>query len=156
MSRTAVFTSGPFRVPWVRSEGLRSKAGGGSGWPHGTNPLRPHLDGRPRVNELDQPREVGGIGVRKDAVAEVEDGAVAASDEVENPVRRGCDPLEGAEEKRRVEVPLYAALRSDDLPAAVDRDPPVETDDVTAGHGHRGQEMGGSRPEVDRRHVDRV
>ncbi len=43
---------------------------------------------------------------------------------------------------------------ADLLPAAVERDPPVEADHVAAGVGHRAQERGGARAEVDRRHVD--
>src|SRR3954465_11377620 len=98
MSRTAVFTFGAFGRPRVRFWGLRSKAGGGTGWPRRNVPSRPHLDRRTGMNELDQPGQVGRVGVREDAVSQVEDMAVPPADEVENPVRGCCDPVEGAEE----------------------------------------------------------
>ena len=54
-----------------------------------------------------------------------------------------------------LEVPLHPALVPDELPGAVDRDPPVDADDVAAGFGHLLQEVRRPGAEVDRRHVHR-
>ena len=62
------------------------------------------------------------------------------ADGVQDPLRRGRDPLERAEQQRRIEIPLHAAVRADDLPPALDRDAPVEADDVAAGLRHRRQQ----------------
>ena len=56
---------------------------------------------------------------------------------VEHVARGRLDALPRAEEHRRVEVALHAALVADRVPAAVERDAPVEADHVAAGLGHR-------------------
>ncbi len=56
-----------------------------------------------------------------------------------------------------IEVSLDAVLLADDVPAAVQRDAPVEADHVTARARERAQQVfRHARAEVDRRHVDRV
>src|SRR6266508_2968579 len=105
------------------------------------------------VDELHELPEHGRFGVGQDAVAEVEDVPVAACDCFEDPERRGLSPLPGAEQEGGIEIPLDGAVRADDLPAALDRDPPVEADDVAADGGHVAEEMERAGAEVDRGHV---
>ena len=54
--------------------------------------------------------------------------------------RRRLDPLPGAEQDARVEVPLHRALVPTARPAVVERDAPVEADRVAAGRGHLGEQ----------------
>ena len=86
-------------------------------------------------------------------MAEIEDVAGAAGGAGEHVARAGLDALPRAEQRRRIEVALHAAVVADDGPAVVERDPPVEADHVAAGGGHRGQQRRGARAEVDRRHA---
>src|SRR4051812_1995792 len=93
---------------------------------------------RPRtalVHELAQAAEHGRIGLRQDAVAEVEDVPRAAAGLAEHVLCGLLDALPGAEEHGRVEVALDAAVRPDLVPAAREADPPVEADHVAAGGG---------------------
>ena len=114
------------------------------------------LDQRARVHELDEPAEHVGVGRRQHAVAEVEDVPGPAAGSGEHVERARLDALPRAEQQRRVEVALDAALLAGDLPAGVERHAPVEPDHVAAGRRHaREQRRRRSGAEVDRRHVDR-
>ena len=84
------------------------------------------------MDELDQSRQIGRIRVRENPVPEVEDVPPAAGDGVQDSVRRGRHALERAQQKRRIEISLDSAVRAHDLPPALDRDPPVEPDDIAA------------------------
>ena len=64
------------------------------------------------------------------------------------------DVLPRPEQRGGIEVSLHAAVVPDLLPAAVERDAPVEADHVPSGLGHLPQEGGRPGAEVDRRHVD--
>src|SRR3954470_17761446 len=107
----------------------------------------------PLVDERAQPSENGGVGLREDAVAEVEEVPGAARGSGEHVERRRLDPLPGAEEDGGIEIPLHAALEADLVPAAVEVDPPVEADHVAAGGGHVPEEGSRPRAEVDRRSI---
>jgi hypothetical protein len=91
------------------------------------------------VHEVAEPAQVGRVGLRKDAVAEVEDVARPAADGLEDAERLGLDTLERSQQQRRVEVPLDAAPVADLGPPALDRNSPVKTDDVAASGGKIGQ-----------------
>ena len=69
-------------------------------------------------------------------------------------VRRRLDPLPGAEQQRGSRLPCTPRSRPTSLPAAVDRDPPVEPDHVPAGRRHVLEQVRRAGAEVDRRHVD--
>ena len=58
------------------------------------------------------------------------------------------------EQQRGIEVALHAAVVADERPAVVERDAPVEADDVAARARHRRQQRRRAGAEVDRRHVD--
>src|SRR5919109_948941 len=91
--------------------------------------------GRAFVHEVAETAERGRIGVREDAVTKVEDVAGPSAGSVEDRLRRRLHPLPRTEEQRGVEVPLHA---------------PVVADHVSAGRGHRLQQVRRARPEVDR------
>src|SRR5436190_18329595 len=111
-------------------------------------------DGGLLVHQRAEPGQHRGIGLRHDAVTEVEDVARAASGLAEYVLGRLLDALPRAEEHRGVEVALHAAVRPDLVPAAREADPPVEADHVAADGGHVPQQRGGARPEVNGRAVD--
>ena len=107
------------------------------------------------MHELNEAAQVARIRLGEHAVAEVEDVARAPANRLEDPQGGRLDPLPRAEQQRRLEVPLHAAFGADELPGAIDRDPPIDADHVAAGLGHLLQQVRGPSAEVDRRHVDR-
>src|SRR5438309_6772310 len=64
--------------------------------------------------------------------------------------RRPPDGLQ-AEEGRRVQVPLNAAVRADSSPSRIDRNPPVDADDIPSRGSEGFEESGRARSEVDAR-----
>src|SRR5262249_26694885 len=116
--------------------------------------LAPRPSGRSaRPNQLYQPREDSWIGVRKHAVAEIEDVAGTAACAAEDIERPGLDALPGAQQGRRVEVALNTAV-ADLGPGAVELDAPVDADYVAAGRGHVPKQRGSAGAEMDRRNLD--
>src|SRR5215212_4568052 len=113
----------------------------------------PRLDRR-FVHEFRQPAENDRVCIGWHSVPKVEYMTRPPSGTVENSSRFGFDPLPRGEQHGRIEVALYAALVADFGPAAVQRDAPVEADDVAAGGGHVAQERRRTGAEVDRRDVD--
>src|SRR5580658_6271270 len=101
------------------------------------------------LDEVDDAEDGVYGGVGNDAVAEVEDVAGAAGGEREDLEDAGFEDLFGSEESDRVEVALHGGVVSDGAPAGVERDAPVEADDVGAGLAEGGKEAGGVDAEVD-------
>src|SRR5215208_7490351 len=89
-----------------------------------------HLLRRSLVHELDEPAQDGWIGVRKDAVTEVEDVARAPARPLENVKRPRLGAFPRPEQQRGIEVTLHSPAFADVGPALVERDPPVEADHV--------------------------
>ena len=92
------------------------------------------------LDEVDDVEDGVDGGVGDDAMAEVEDVAWAASGLREDFADAGFEDGFGGEECDGVEVALHGAMRTEGAPAFVERDAPVEADDVGAGFAEGGQE----------------
>ena len=103
------------------------------------------------MDQLAQPAEHVGIGLREHAVAEVEDVTGSAAGAGEHVARAGGDALPRREQQGGVEVALHAP-HADAFPAFVEGDPPVEPDHIAAGRRHHLEERRGAGAEMDRRH----
>ncbi len=100
------------------------------------------------MHEVHQPSQKVGIGVRQDAMPEVEDmpGPVARSaEDVASALGRR---IPAGEQPGRVEVALDAAV-ADAADAVGQRGAPVDPHDVRTGLGHQRQQVGGADAEVD-------
>ena len=65
----------------------------------------------------------------------------------------GEDALERAEQQRRIEIALDAAVRADPLPRFVERRAPVGADHVAAGLAQLIENRSGADAEMNRRHT---
>src|ERR1022692_889682 len=101
-----------------------------------------------RMDQLGEPPEVVARRVRKDSVAEVEDVPWPPTRLGEDLVCLTRDHIEGREHHPGVEVALDAAV-ADPPPRLVERQPPVDADDVGAAPCHGLEQMRGGGPEVD-------
>ena len=101
---------------------------------------------RERLHVLDRRR-------RQDAVSEIEDVARAAGGAAQHVARAGEQAIARAEQQRRIEIALDAAVVADALPRLVERDPPVGADHVAAGLAHHVQDRAGGDAEMNRRHA---
>ena len=99
------------------------------------------------VDEIHEAAQDVGIGLGKDAMAEVEDVARAAAGEIEDPARRLLDVRPRSEEEGRIEVALDGSV-ADERPAVIESDPPVEADDVAPGLGLETEETSRTDAEV--------
>src|SRR5262249_37088622 len=88
-----------------------------------------HLRLGASAHELHEPREHVRVGVRQNAVPEVEHVPGSSTRATEDVRGLARDDLPRAEQRRRVEVALYCAIRNK-LPAVVERDTPVQPDPV--------------------------
>src|SRR6266566_453490 len=116
MQRTAV-------VEWVKSGTRR-------------NPFTDGLDERLQVLER---------GIGKHAVTQVEHMTRAAACAPEDVARSFDHQLTWAEEERRVEVALDAVGAAQLVPALVERDAPVERNDIRTGRSDQQKQAGGAR-----------
>ena len=93
------------------------------------------------------------VGLRQDAVAQVEDVAGLAAGGPQHPagLRRGHLP--GAQAQGGIEVALHGEARPHPAPGLVEGHPPVDPDDGAAGRGHRGQQLAGAHAEEDGGHA---
>src|SRR5260370_12401290 len=87
-------------------------------------------------------------GLGQDAVAQIEDVAVAAARELKNMLGARFQLLPIREEQDRVQISLDGAAIFEIAPAFVQRDAPVEADDFSAGFIHRGQQRGAISAEI--------
>src|SRR5581483_12383529 len=85
------------------------------------------------LHEPGEARDRVGIRARQHSVAEVEDVARPPGGSCEDVARLRLDAFPRPEQRRRVEVALYAAPIADERPPVVERDAPIEADHVTAG-----------------------
>src|SRR5262245_8001851 len=69
--------------------------------------------------------------------------------------RCGLDPLPRTEQHRRVEVALHPPVLAYLGPPTIERNAPVEADDVAAGCRHVREKRRRASAEVDRRHSQR-
>src|SRR5437667_1905189 len=100
------------------------------------------------VDEVHEASEVLLLGLRQDAVSQVEHMARAPRGAAQNVRRRGPPDLGTADEGRRIQIPLDPVFRSDPLPRGVDRNAPVDPDQVSSRRGERLQEIGRAGPKV--------
>src|SRR5689334_10598489 len=84
----------------------------------------------PGMNGLHQKLQIFNAGVRRHAVAEIEDVTGAASGLTQDVTRPGLDEIRRTQKYPRIEVALDAALESDAAPALIEGHAPVEGDDV--------------------------
>src|SRR4030095_2383692 len=80
------------------------------------------------LHELGEPPEDGRVCVRHDSMPKVENMTRPSAGTAEDIARPGLDPIPGPDQDGRVEVALDPAVVADELPAAVERDAPVEAD----------------------------
>ena len=85
---------------------------------------------------------------------EVEDVPRAPARERQNPLHALTNVVVGCVEHGRIEVALDAFVPTDSLPSLVERDAPVEPDDVPSGLADVFQELTRTDAEVDRRTVE--
>ena len=102
--------------------------------------------GRFSVDQFDQASELVGVGGGQDAMAKVEDVAVASGHGQHGPGLFGQDGP-GGEAGGGVEVSLYAYPGTDPAAGLVQRYPPVDAYHVGAGPGEVGQQL--SRPDAE-------
>ena len=93
--------------------------------------------------------------VLQDAMSQVEDVTGAACGAAQDVFDASFEFGERGEEGGRVEIALHSTIVTDNLPALVERDAPVESDDRAASLFHQRQEGGGVGPEMDDRHARR-
>ena len=110
---------------------------------HSRNPRRGIF-----LHETRQILHVVHRGFGQDAVAEIEDVAGAAGGEAQNFFGAGFQFLPVGEEQHGVEIALHGAPVIEARPAFVERDAPVEADDVGSGFAHGGQQRGGVDAEI--------
>ena len=84
-------------------------------------------------------------------MAEVEDVALGGGALGEDAADLAVDDVPAGEQQRRVEVALQRPARPHAGGGDVQRQPPVDPDDVGAGLAHRAQQLAGADPEVDAR-----
>jgi hypothetical protein len=104
------------------------------------------------VDEVDDRPEHSGVGLRKDAVSEVEDVTREVACLLEDLSRRAESHLARREADRGVEVALQGEPASCGLDPArrrAKRDPPVHTDHLGAGRCHQPEELARPDTEVD-------
>src|SRR5271157_236031 len=87
----------------------------------------------------------------KDAVAQIEDVAGASSGLAQNVFGARLEFLPIGEEQHRIEIALHGAFEAEALPSGVERNAPVEANDVGAGFLHRGEKRRAVGSEVDDR-----
>src|SRR5581483_11827496 len=86
------------------------------------------------VDEVDETAKDVGVGLGVDAVPQVEDVARPSPRGGEDRPGLGLDLRPRPQEEPRVEVALDGSILADPPPAVGEVDPPVEADDVAAGH----------------------
>ena len=103
------------------------------------------------MHQVDDPREHVRIGLGEHAVAEVEDVALGGGALGEDAADLAVDDVPAGEQQRRVEVALQRPGPAAAGGGDVQRQPPVDPDDVGAGLAHGAQQLAGADPEVDAR-----
>src|SRR5882672_2566399 len=93
------------------------------------------------------------VRLREHAVAEIEDVARAPTGTGEDVADLTGTLRRGREQRRRLEIALDRATPPHAGPSGVQRNPPVDADDVAARCGEILQERGGAGTEVNERNV---
>src|SRR5262245_66006972 len=86
-------------------------------------------------------------------MADVEDVAWTAARALEHLVDPDTQLAPRSQERRRVEIPLHGSLEPDVLPRLVERQRPVEADDVTTALRRVGEVGAHAESEVDHRNA---
>src|SRR6059036_284308 len=98
----------------------------------------------PRMHRLDEQLKILDVGLGQDAVAEIEDVTRSPRGATQD-VARTLDHESGRSEQHGgVEIALHTALESKAAPTLVERNPPVEGNDVRAGLDDRLQQGRGT------------
>src|SRR5712691_2354828 len=111
--------------------------------------------GNPGMNSLDEQLEVVDGGFGRHAMTEVEDVTGAPACPSQHVARPLSNEAGGAEQNGRVEIALHAALESDAAPTMVERDAPVQRDDVRTSLRDRFEQARRAGTEVDSRRARR-
>src|SRR5207249_6837211 len=108
--------------------------------------------GSTAMDEIHDSAHGGDVGFRKDAMAEIEDVARTPTGlrkncaDLTRPLRGGC------EQRRGLEIALDRTI-SDAGPCGIERNAPVDADDVATRCGEVLQERGGAGAEVNQRNL---
>ena len=106
------------------------------------------------MHELHDPAEHIRVGVRRHAVAEVEDVAGRSGAGPQHPTYAVGEHGPRRAEQRGVEIALHRVRRTDPGRCLGQRQPPVDPDHVRTGGRHRPEQLAGADPEVDGRHAE--
>src|SRR5207302_7107299 len=105
------------------------------------------------VHQLDDPREDVRIRVRQHTVSEVEDVPLCRCTATQDVAGSIGDDGPGREHDGRVEVSLHSSTGPDALCGLVERDAPVDPDDIGTGLTHQPEQLTGADAEVDPGHL---
>ena len=86
--------------------------------------------------------------LRQNAVAKIKDVAGASGGAAQNIFRSRLQLFPVGEQQHRIEIALHGATMVEALPAFVERNAPVESDDVRARFFHGGQQRGAVGAEI--------
>ena len=100
------------------------------------------------VDEVSESLNLGEFRHRQDAVAQIEDVAGSPFCAVENVTRCLKHSVLRPEENGRIQIPLHRSVFSNFCPPVVERHPPIESDHVSTGLPHFGQQRGRARTEM--------
>src|ERR1039458_1052055 len=92
-------------------------------------------------------------GFLKNAVAEIEDVARASSSAAQNVFRARLDFFPLGEKQHGIEIALHRALVAEALPSGIERNTPVEADNLGARFLHGRQKRGTISSEIDNGHA---
>jgi hypothetical protein len=105
------------------------------------------------MNEFDKPRQHVGVGRRQHTVAEIEYVTARGSAARDDIARGLLDDLPRRENHCRIEISLQCVVSADALGRDVERYPPVNSDNVSAGFAHQRQQLTGADAEMNARHT---
>src|SRR5262245_21892137 len=91
----------------------------------------------------------------QDAVSQIKDMTRSALRAMENIVNPFLDLWQRGKQDCRIQVTLYGAIVSDDSPAFIERQAPIQAEHRAAGTLHERQQCCAIRPKMDDRHVHR-
>src|SRR5919197_2244149 len=108
--------------------------------------------GSPAMHEIHNRAHSSDLGFRQDAMAEVEDVAGSSCGALQNVADLSGSFRGGSEQRDGFQVALDGS-RTDALPGGIQRNPPIDADDVTAGGREVLEKRRGTGAEVNHGHV---
>src|SRR5215831_20536004 len=111
--------------------------------------LRHGVGRRILLHEPGQCFDVIDRGFRQNAVTKVKDVARASGGATQNVMSTRFHFFPPGKQEYRIEIPLHSVPCANRLPPKVERNPPIQTDDVGPGVAHRGQQSRAVVSEID-------